>query len=122
MGALADRRYRDYTGSLSRRTGPIRFRAREGSTSGCAVRQRVAQARDRAALLSDAAAGFAGRDRSRRWAALAVAPLAAGGLVARRRRALSPGPARGRGPHVSVSSPQAAHLIPFSGSLFGFTP
>jgi hypothetical protein len=53
---------------------------------------------------------------------LRVAPLAAGGLVARRRRALSPGPARGRGPHVSLSSPQAAHLIPISVSLFGFTP
>src|SRR5258708_13082130 len=60
----------------------IHFRAREGSTRGCAVRQRVAQARDRAALLSEASAGFTGRQRPPRWAALPVPPLAAAAVIA----------------------------------------
>ncbi len=60
---------------------------------------------------------LAASDLSRR-AAGAVASLAAGRLVARRRRDLSPGPAGGRGPHVPLPSRQTTHLSSIFVNLF----
>ena len=96
---------------------PSRLRAPD-SIGGRTVRRQIKAPRDRAAFLSDASAGFSGRKRSSRRAADAVASLAAGRLVARRRRDLSPGPAGGRGPHVPLPSRQTTHLSSIFVNLF----